>query len=288
MHFVEANTAEIKQKWDALVEKNQASVFSQSSYLDATAESWMILYNEMETAGIACPYTRKAGVLVLVTPFYFRYVEWIGEPIDQQLLIQTLKRQFAVCSLQIKGQFGSESKYYQVLEPKELMLNQQAKRSLKKAANMHVTSQLDVEPLFQLIQNELVPKVAGIDSKTVPLLRQLIHKYDQSIVQLNLLDDSTWVGGIWLLETDSVMYYVKGTTTQQAKKSGGMYKLILSGIELAASKRKLFDFGGSNAPSVRQFNRNFGGEDVFYSEISWNQAPFWWNALRFFKNLLKR
>ena len=88
------------------------------------------------------------------------------------------------------------------------------------------------------------------------------------------------MGGVWTLETDSTVLYLKGTTTEEAKKSGGMYKLMLTAIEDAGSKGKVFDFGGSNVESVRRFNLNFGAEDVVYSQLSWNNAPFWWRIVK--------
>lgn len=289
MHFVDANNAEVKKKWDALVVSQQASIFSQSAYLDAVSNSWMILYDAHEKSGIACPYVVKAGIKILVTPFYFRYVEWIGEPVNHNKLVTTLLQMFPVCSLQLKESFGGEKKVYQVVEPNKLKLNNLAKRSLKKASAFEVTQELNIPQLFLLIERELFPKIEGIDSNTLPFLRQLIEKYSTSLlIQLNIYDGAQWCGGIWLFETEKVVYYIKGATTPEAKKNGGMYRLLMQGISLAHEKGKTFDFGGSNAPSVKRFNMNFGAEDQFYSELNWNKAPFWWNVLRKFKGLLRR
>lgn len=288
MHFIEANTLEIKAKWDSLVQSHAASIFTQSAYLDATSSSWMILYNQDESAGIACPYVIKAGIKVLVTPFYFRYVEWVGEPIDQQTLITSLKNKFPVCSLQIKGDFDTEKKYFQIVAPNQLQLNKLAKRTLKKAGKFEVNSELKIGELVALIEKELAPKIAGIDSKTLPTLRKLIERFQDSLlIQLNLYYDSQWCGGIWLFETEKTIYYMKGATTPEAKKDGGMYRLIFEGIELAHTKEKIFDFGGSNVSSVRKFNLNFAAQDEFYSNLDWNNAPFWWKGLRYLKGCFK-
>ncbi|MNY52863.1 hypothetical protein D3C86_1885730 [compost metagenome] len=82
------------------------------------------------------------------------------------------------------------------------------------------------------------------------------------------------------METDSTVLYLKGTTTEEAKKSGGMYKLIFTAIEYAHAGQKTLDFGGSNVESVRRFNLNFGAEDVVYSQLSWNNAPLWWKLVK--------
>ena len=87
MQFVKADSPEKKKQWDDLVLLHGASVFSESTYLDATSEHWMILYTADLKAGMACPYAVKGGVKVLVTPFYNRFMEWIGEAVPEEEII---------------------------------------------------------------------------------------------------------------------------------------------------------------------------------------------------------
>lgn len=285
MHFVLANTDQIQQKWDALVKKHNASVFSTSAYLNAVSTSWMILYNNDETEGIACPFTRKMGVNFLVSPFFFRYVEWVGTTDKLSEAIPHLQAQFQVCDLSVNSVISDVQKRYQVLEPNTLKLNQQAKRSLAKAANFAVQDFWSPKELITLIREELNPRISTLNHQTDYFLAQLIKSHQAlAIRQLNLLKGETWQGGIWLLETEKVVYYLKGTVKAEAKKNGGMYLLIQEAITQAHQTSKTFDFGGSDVENVRRFNLNFGGEDVFYGQMQWNHAPWWWKIARWLKN----
>lgn len=289
MQFVNADSTAIKTAWDELVSKHKGSVFSESKYLDATSENWSILYSEDFKSGMACPYVLKGGVKILVTPFFNRFVEWIGEPVAEQELIAALKSEFPVADLQIGTGFSLNQRIYQKLNPGNVKLNQQAKRSLNKAVDFTVTQTENIPAMMNLLQNELQNRIHGINEQTLPILEKLVTNYSNSrLGQFNLLKGNKWLGGIWILETDSTVLYLKGTTGEEAKKSGGMYKLMLSAIEYAASKEKVFDFGGSNVETVRRFNLNFGAEDVVYSHISWNNAPLWWRTVKKIRDKWKK
>lgn len=285
MHFVKADSIEIKQQWNQLVLQNKASVFSESNYLDATSENWMILYSDDLKSGMACPYVVKGGVSILVTPFFNRFMEWIGNPVPEEELVKVLENEFKVADLQVGRGFSLNQRIYQRLEPGALKLNQQAKRSLNKAKKFSVKQEVNIPAMMQLLQTELANKIHGINTVTLPILEKLVFGYkDSRLGQFNLYDENEWLGGIWILETDSTVLYLKGTTTEEAKKLGGMYLLMLTAIEYADSRGKFFDFGGSNVESVRRFNLNFGAQDVVYSQLSWNNAPFWWRIVKMMRD----
>ncbi|WP_343636750.1 GNAT family N-acetyltransferase [Fluviicola sp.] len=281
MQFVSADSPEIKRQWDELVSLHRASVFSESIYLDATSEYWSVLFSDDRKSGMACPYVVKGGMKVLVTPFFNRYMEWIGDPVSEEVLIAALKREFPVADLQLGNGFSGNQRIFQQLEPGKIKLNQQAKRSVNKASGFTVTQEENIPAMMKLLQDELQNRIHGINGQTLPILEKLVNRYSHKrLVQFNLLHEKKWLGGIWILETDSTVLYLKGTTVEEAKKSGGMYKLMLHAIEYAASKDKKFDFGGSNVESVRRFNLNFGAQDIVYSHVSWNNAPFWWRTVK--------
>lgn len=282
---------QVKTQWNTLVKSANGAVFSTSDYLDATGFSWKLLVNESFTAGMACPYVDKFGQAFLVTPFFVRYVEWIGVKEDESLILSTLKKEFSVADLQVRNSFlNAEKKQYQYLNPGSLELGSQAKRSLKKAAGLVVTWELRIPDLKQLVEAELSGKIAGIDEGTVQLLEQIVKKMGAEIVcQVNCLDfDSNFCGGLWLLEYGDRVIYLKGTTTPEAKKNGAMYRLMLEAIEMTHAKGKIFDFGGSNVENVRRFNLNFGAKDENYFRLSWNHAPWWWNMLRNWKKAWRK
>lgn len=273
-------------EWDAFLQTNKGLCFSSSSYLNATAENWMLVYNSTKTGGMACPYVVKMGQKMLVTPFFCRYVEWVGDPVPQNELITFLRSQFQVADIQIRAnEFEQPTKIHQELKIGTVQLNQQAKRSLKKAARFQITTTFSPKTLMDLIHDELTPKIDSIHSYSLSKLQSLVESLadNNQLIQLNCLDGSNWVGGLWLIKDADRLIYLKGTVCQVVRKEGAMYLLIYQAIQMAYEKQLIFDFGGSNVQNVRRFNLHFGAQDIVYSQLKWNDAPFYWKLLKFLK-----
>lgn len=283
---------EQKAVWDKLVETCNGGVFSLSAYLDATAVHWEILWNADKTGGMACPYTLKLGVKTLYAPFFHRYVQWLGEGEPKPAeLVKLLKSHFEVAAAHYCSQkhFLFSKRVFQELRQADYKPNQQVKRMLKKAAEFTVVEQFEPERLLKLVKEQLSGKLSEIDDYSMQKLNRLVHAFSYpEIIQLNLLHDQQWCGGIWIMPFGERILYLKGATTAQAKESGGMYKLIEHAIRFAFSHNGIFDFGGSNAAGVKRFNTNWGAQDSSYYYFRWNNAPFWWNWLRKGKNLWKK
>lgn len=272
-----------KNAWDQLVKQHKGSVFSLSAYLDATADNWAVLFNEDQSGGMACPFATKAGVNVLYNPFFHRYTEWIGANMPEETTVHaTLREHFRVAEVQWRNtHLKGGDRVHQTVTSGELKYSQQAKRMLKKAANFKVREEYQPEQLLTLLQTELSPRIAGIDVFSLARLKQLAEAFHKhGLRQYNLFLDEIWCGGIWVIEFGETTLYLKGTTTAEAKNSGGMYLLIHTAINDALVNEKTFDFGGSNAEGVRRFNKTFGASDCTYRQVQWNNAPLWWKTLK--------
>lgn len=273
-----------KQVWDEFVLNAEGTVFALSAYLDATADQWAVLYNSDRSGGMVCPFAKKLGVRVLYAPFFYRYSEWIGENAPSlEELENELKRHFPVADANLKWEIEltDQSKVHQELTQSDFKPNQQVKRMLKKAVNFSVETGFRKTELLDLLKQELSPRIAGIDDHSLHLLDQLVSRFDATfLVQLNLLEETEWKGALWLLKFNDRVLYLKGTVTADAKKNGGMYRLMEQAIHWTFEQECVFDFGGSNATGVRQFNTNWGGKDVPYLHLQWNNAPLWWKMLK--------
>jgi lipid II:glycine glycyltransferase (peptidoglycan interpeptide bridge formation enzyme) len=84
----------------------------------------------------------------------------------------------------------------------------------------------------------------------------------------------------FFIDINEVRYYVKGASSDKAKELGAMFHLIDHGIETAIDKGlKKFDFVGSNANGVADFNKKFGAKDMTYgvfksNELKWPLSMF--------------
>lgn len=287
MQLVERKDIDI-EKWTHLLEKENASIFSSVSYLDATAEHWAIWVDENYTKGLAIPYTIRMGLKQVYTPLFCRSLSVIG---DLTVLdLNELKKIFKIGILTIDSeQFGGESKVFQVLN--ELRLNDQAKRKIKRfeRLNYHFEFSTNYHELIELIHYELSSKLVVFQQDNA--LGNLANKLNEEnrLGALLCFDlNGKLVGGLlYILATDRIIY-LKGAFQLEAKQAGGMYKAMSLLIEFALQQHKTMDFGGSSVEGVRQFNLCFGGKDQNYYLYKWDQAPLWWKLSRKIYHLWKK
>ena len=292
MNFIERKNIDCI-KWDKLVSNNpDSSFFSYSWYLDATAENWAILIEGDYTAGIAIPYTKRAGIEIAYTPIFVRYLECFGVFSDLNLLEKCILERFKVVQINFKEpilNYKSESFVFQTISSsEEPKISTQAKRSLKKA----VSSGLNALPIsnensvMEVVKNELNGKFRGIDDKSLSTLTKLIEnaKFNGVLKVIGVSNETDFLGGIFCLESERQILYLKGAVSDECKKNGGMYLALKSMIEQSQIGGKLFDFGGSRVQGVRSFNKNLGGQDCVYYSYSIDNGPSWFKFVKRIRN----
>jgi hypothetical protein len=285
-------------KWDALVKSDPSvSVFSLSAYLDAVAENWCVFTDENYSKGIALPFTYRLGVKTCYTAVFLRYVEWIGEQTVQfDQLISLLQAEFPggqICIKQaILGYPSEEFVFQRILDLTERTINSQAKRMLTKSekAVFSIEEATTIDGIQAIIAEELPQKIATINDSSLTVLQQLTANLqgEKLLKILAVKKDNELVGGLYLVEFNDTVLYLKGAFTKEAKDSGAMYFAMNEAIKQAQAVGKNFDFGGSRVEGVRRFNVNLGGHDQVYFSYEWNNAPFWFKLLKKARQAWKR
>jgi hypothetical protein len=285
-------------KWDALVKSDSSvSVFSLSTYLDSVAENWCVFTDEQYTKGIALPFTKRLSVKTCYTAVFLRYVEWIGEQTIQfDKLISILQAEFPAGQLCIKqdalGYSREEFVFQHLPFSTERTINSQAKRMLSKADKkqyqlVEVDSTQDIQ---DIITEELPQKIASINDTSLSTLEKLTRqlKNENRLRIIAIKDQTITIGGLYLVDFNDTILYLKGAFTKDAKDAGAMYFAMNEAIKQAQAAGKKFDFGGSRVEGVRRFNVNLGGHDQVYFSYEWNNAPFWFKLMKKARQAWKR
>ncbi len=278
------------KKWDALVlSSTDNAVFSLSTYLDAVAENWCVLTDDEYSKGIALPYTVRLGIKVVYTPIFVRYLEWFGDEIKKietiKSIIQNEFQQGQLSSTLTFENKKSDEFIFQIIEIQaEQLINSQAKRMLSKFDKADFTIQLDAdeEEIIKIIKAELPQKVKSLNDKSLTSLEALVKslKKNELLKVVAVKKENTVVGGLFLVEFNQSLLYLKGAFTSDSKKEGAMYGVMKYAIELSKEHKKRFDFGGSRVEGVRRFNVNLGGKDVNYHSYEWDNSPLWFKILK--------
>ena len=286
------------QKWNALVSSSpNNSVFSLSTYLDAVAENWCVLTDDNYSKGIALPFTVRLGIKVVYTPIFVRYLEWFGDEIENletiKAIIQNEFQHGQLSSTVCFENKKSDEFIFQISDNQdEQVINSQAKRMLSKfeKAGFTIHLEADEEEILKIIKAELPQKVSSLNDKSLTSLDALVKslKKNQLLKVIAVKKENTVLGGLFLVEFNQSLLYLKGAFTAESKKEGAMYGVMQFAIELAKEQNKRFDFGGSRVEGVRRFNVNLGGKDVIYHSFEWDNSPLWFKILKRVKTAWKR
>jgi hypothetical protein len=272
-------------KWDALVVNSSSHIFSHSSYLDATAKNWCVVTDKDYTCGIAVPYFRFLFSNKAYTPVFVRYLEWLGDVSKESEAWNIIQKQFKLGELNIRSVSDGKDVYvFQQLRSAERYHESiHARRMLRKfeRSDMVIEQLDDHRYLSVIIEKELPKKISAMNKGNLTNLNRLVAslKSDGRLLGIGVHKKGEWLGGIWVVTFNGVHLYLKGAFSTDAKKDGAMYAVMKRVIESAHRDKCVFDFGGSRVEGVRRFNRQFGGEDVTYGHVSWNNAPAWQNAV---------
>lgn len=289
MKLVERKYLDI-ERWDALVESTpSASVFSLSTYQDAVAENWSVLVDDEYRSGMVLPFAVRFGVKTLYTPIFARYTEWLGLSLKGEQIVAEIRKYFPEAQFNFNGdlpELTSNEFVFQVIEPGQELekYGSQAKRMLSKfeKSGMTIHESREDEEVLDRIRKELPRKVSALNDRSLDRLDQLIAGLGKKglVRILEVKNGDKTVGGIFLVEFNGRMLYLKGAFTDESKKEGAMYGAMEFAIKMAMNRDLLFDFGGSRVEGVRTFNCNLGGKDRIYFEYRWDNAPRWFSWLK--------
>lgn len=265
------------RRWDELVKKSTSNSFSLSAYLDAVAENWAILVDDDYSKGMVLPFIVRLGQKMIYTPVFFRYAEALNFDFLEEHL-SMIKKRFKFGDLLFAQEDQSAGFYYQQID-EAYALNDRAKRTLKKfeKSRLEVKEIAEIERVWSFVRTHLTSKVESLNDKSMLKLRTLVKSLNQEgmLKTKAMYQGDELVGGAFFVITNNKTLYLKSAFTEEAKKQGAMYKILVDEIELALQSNRSFDFGGSRAENVRSFNLNFGSKDVYYSRQKWNNLPFW-------------
>lgn len=285
------------QKWEnwCLAAKD-SQPFLHLQYLDATAENLVFVVNASETGGMALPYIQRLGIKTLYMPVFCRWLDWIGEDQPSRAdLTAFLVREFPVADVYFRCELldiESGNLIYQTLNTLDFQRNSQVKRKLKaiEKSKLILSTDCSSDTGIRLIKKELKGKFATLKSEDFDTLEHLVKNltHMNQLFAVYLRADDRMEGVLFLVKSSDRILYLKGATTPEIKKMGGMYAMMNHAIDLAFQKKCNFDFGGSRIEGVRQFNKAFGGKDMIYYRYAWNNGPTWYSSLKKIRNLWKR
>lgn len=279
-------------KWDALVAQSEKSPCDYSWYLNTVANTWYLYVDENYTKGTVVCTSKNIGIEHVVVPPTVKahqcYGNWSVENFEQFKLI--LQKHFSAGVYQNTAAIGDTIRQGQVV--RKLSLSSHAARNIKKALknNIEIRSGIHIQPVFELICENLASKIENFQEKQQQILLASLHKLQekQQLIILEMYSEGKLIGGLFFFNGKNVDIYLKGTANETGKKFGAMYFAMEKQISQTLTAGKIFDFDGSEVPGVKRFNDYFGTEESIYTQLNWDNSPFWFKSLRKLYALIKK
>ena len=271
------------------------NIYAEDFVWDILHPGWDLLVSGDYDLVVPLPHKRKWFCTSFRQPIFMRTIPLIGGSFSSHSFQQICAILEANCALvHLNFSFDAYDKWsgtgtYQLLDLLEDMSLQRAlysanaKRILKNSKdNLVFENNIEPADFITFFKKHVGFKYGNLSelhySRLKALVDAAIGKEIGSISAISF--EGAPIAMSFFIDLNGVRYYVKGASSEAAKEVGAMYHLIDHGIEMAIAKGlKKFDFVGSNAKGMAEFNKKFGAKDVSYgiyksNDLAWPLSMF--------------
>ncbi len=297
-----------KRRWDDCINKSfNGNVYALSWYLDIVHPNWnALIENEYERV-MPLTNSKKFGLYYMFQPFF---VQQLGVFSTSQLsqanvdrFIEAIPQQYLLTQYRLnsynKVNYDSDiiAKHRNV----ELDLiydyqylynnyNSNTKRNLAKAeaAGLSITNNINPEIIISLFRNNRGKDVKHWKDKEYNRLLELINTAISQeccfTLGVNDLDNNTIAGAVFMHSHDRIIFLFSGS--DEAHKDKHALTMLLDNVIREFSETQYtLDFEGSDNDGLARFYKGFGGAEVFYPEVKYNNLK---GILKFIYKLMRK
>lgn len=277
-----------RSRWDAAVRSaHNSAVYGMSWYLDACAPGWSgLVYGDYEQV-MCVPIKRKLTATAALQPLFVQQVGPFSQTEltrgDVHRFLGFLNQKVGKVTLYLTPQctgladgFDTTLRYSQIVpldKPLDDIRNRYGsnlRRNIKKAEKSALTLTFidDFTTVIQAFKAQAGDHVAQIGEEGFGKLQHLLKALQTHtrclIPQVQDAEGNVLYTAFFSVFGQTVLY-VKGAGTEAAKKNGAGHWLMDRMLaHFHAEACTVFDFGGAHAENVRNFNKQFGGNEFEY------------------------
>ena len=297
-----------KRRWDDCINKSfNGNVYALSWYLDIVHPNWNALIENDYERVMPLTNSKKFGLSYMFQPFF---VQQLGVFSTSQLsqddvdnFINAIPQQYLLTQYRLnsynKVDYNSDiiAKHRNV----ELDLiydyqylynnyNNNTKRNLAKAeaAGLSINNNINPEIIISLFRNNRGKDVKHWKDKEYNRLLELINTAISQeccfTIGINDLDNNTIAGAVFMHSHDRIIFLFSGS--DEAHKDKHALTMLLDNVIREFSETQYtLDFEGSDNDGLARFYKGFGGAEVFYPEVKYNNLK---GILKFIYKLMRK
>lgn len=282
-----------KKRWDDCINKSfNGNVYALSWYLDIVHPDWDALVENDYERVMPLTASTKFGISYMFQPFF---VQQLGIFSTSQLsqndvdrFIDAIPKKYRLIQYRLNSynKVNYESDIITKHRNVELDLiydyqylynnySNNTKRNLAKAeaAGLAINHNINPETIVNIFRNNKGKNVKHWNDKEYERLLELIDTAILHeccfVVGCNDLDNNTIAGAIFMFSHDKIIFLFSGS--EEAYKDKHALTMILDNVIREFSETQYtLDFEGSDNDGLARFYKGFGGSEVFYPELKYN------------------
>jgi hypothetical protein len=278
-----------KKKWDECIScaPNQL-IYAYSYYLDVMSKNWDALILDDYKAVMPLTWNKKFGTSYLRQPVFTQQLGIFGNVHFTENIIKLFIDEasaifpFVEINLNYANQYSANAiKKCNLILPLTRDFSEIQKSFRKdfvkkiKKNNLIYQPSNEVEKAIQLYKEKYSDRInltpANFDDwKKVCIL---LKKKDQLFIREVISQNEELLSIALFLKDTRRIYYVMSTTLPDGRKQESNYFLLYQLIKEFSNKNLIFDFEGSEIPSIQSFFKKFGPIEQPYYFLKINRLP---------------
>ncbi len=297
-----------KIRWDECVKKSfNGNVYALSWYLDVVHHNWDALVENDYERVMPLPSSIKFGISYMFQPFFvqqlgvFSSTQLSQETVDN--FIKAIPQKYRLVQYRLNSYNKVNYEADDIVRHRNVELdliydyqylynnyNNNTKRNLAKAENAGLSISYDIDPeiIIGLFRNNKGKTVKHWSDKEYDRLLRLIHtaiSYGCCFtVGISDLENNVIAGAVFMHSHDRLIFLFSGSD-ERHKDKHALTMLIDNVIREYSETQYTLDFEGSDNEGLARFYKGFGGKEVFYPEIKYNNLK---GILKFIYNIMRK
>jgi hypothetical protein len=297
-----------KKSWDDCIHKSfNGNVYALSWYLDIIHPEWDALVENNYERVMPLTNSKKFGLSYMFQPFFAQQLGVYStsqlSQEDVERFINAIPKQYLLTQYRLnsynKVDYDSEiiAKHRNV----ELDLiydyqylynnyNNNTKRNLAKAeaAGLSINHNINPEIIINLFRNNRGKEIKHWKDKEYDRLLELINTAMSQeccfTAGVSDIDNNTIAGAVFMHSHDRIIFLFSGSDDKHRDKHA--LTLLLDNVVREFSETQYtLDFEGSDNDGLARFYKGFGGSEVFYPEVKYNNLK---GILKFIYKLTRK
>lgn len=280
--------------WDACIrDAPHGVIYARSFYLDQMAPRWDALVLDDYRAVMPLTWNWKFGIRYCFQPFLTSQLGVFGKEVDEQMtsaFLNEAKERFPFIEINLNAGNDFELPVFDTVRRVNYTLSLRPvyqdlaagfrsnhARNIKKAlaANCVFKKGIPLDEVIALASVQL-RRFTRLKEDDLDRFRSLCNRLmsEGRAITAGVYTGTDLLASCILFYDEKRVYYILAGNHPDARDTGASHLLIARLVEEHAGTNRIFDFEGSDNPSIALYYEGFGASVEYYRSVRLNRLPF--------------